>query len=156
MTSYVAASFLAMWLPADKPPPVAMVLQVKGTVTVERGADPDRRAGIMLMLYPDDRLKVESDSEAGIVFFSDEYRERLKPNTQVTVGKLGCTPASAVERFKSPNADKPAVRPARVPAHRPRRRERIPRWRPAKVRRVLAQITVALSRCWKRPLPFTS
>jgi hypothetical protein len=85
-------------LGADPAPPVAMVLTMQGSVTLERDTAKPRRLGAMDLLRPDDRLSAGPDAEAVLIFLADGKRERLKPKARATVGEKGCTPADAIER----------------------------------------------------------
>src|SRR5262245_34854126 len=83
---------------ADAPPAVAMVLTVKGTVTLRRGEDPAKQLGAMDLLRPGDKLSTTPGGEAVLVFLDAGGRERIKPGAAATVGEKGCAPAEAVER----------------------------------------------------------
>lgn len=76
--------------------PVAMVLRVKGAPTIVRGVDKPKPLIVMSIVRAGDQLKT-IDGDAVLVILSDSHWERLKPNSQVTAEKGGCSPSSAVE-----------------------------------------------------------
>jgi formylglycine-generating enzyme required for sulfatase activity/tRNA A-37 threonylcarbamoyl transferase component Bud32 len=81
--------------------PLAMLLEVRGTVRLHSARNP-RRAAPQAFLYTGDRLSLGADAAVLLVSLSDLHKERLKPNREVTIGRKGCEPADAVlERDRS-------------------------------------------------------
>lgn len=102
MLTGIAAALLVLF-PAAAEKKVAMILAVKGTVTLEAKDGTSRPAKVMDLLVAGDRLTTAAQSEATLIVLGDNHRERLKPNTQVTVSATGCTPADAVQRQEAVN-----------------------------------------------------
>lgn len=100
-TSMVAVLLLLLPAAADKK--VAMVLSIKGPVTLQTREGAQRPARVMDMLFAGDHLTIPANGEAHVVILGDNHRERLKPGTQVTITVAGCTPAGAVERKAAVN-----------------------------------------------------
>jgi hypothetical protein len=84
-------------LSAEPAIPVAMVLNMKGQVTLEGAESKPRRLRRTDLLRPGDRLNAAADAGAVLIFLDEGRYERLKSNTRATVGDKGCTPAEAVE-----------------------------------------------------------
>src|SRR5437016_398241 len=93
---------LILGQPKNPPEPVAMVLTIKGTVTLRRGsADPVRVRAITL-LHAADKISVAVDGEIVYVLLADGQRERLTAKAQVILGPKGAAPAEAVQRLMRP------------------------------------------------------
>jgi serine/threonine protein kinase/formylglycine-generating enzyme required for sulfatase activity len=76
--------------------PLAMLLEVQGTVRLQPSREPDRRAVPQTLLYAGDRLSLAADARVQLVSLSDLHQERLQPDREVTVRRTGCEPADAV------------------------------------------------------------
>jgi formylglycine-generating enzyme required for sulfatase activity len=76
--------------------PLAMLLEVRGTVRVQSARNPNQRPVPQAFLYAGDRLSLAADADVQLVSLSDLHKERLKPNREVTIRRKGCEPASAV------------------------------------------------------------
>lgn len=90
------------------PHPVAMLVDVQGTMNVVTGhaSVPGRR---MLMLRPEDRLERSGDARVKLIFLADLHYEVLR-GTSAVVGQQQCEPADAVERIEAPELQhKPAL-----------------------------------------------
>ena len=77
--------------------PVAMVLEVSGTLQLHASRGQSLRPAPQMLLYPDDRLTLAADAQIQLVFLADLHKERLKPSRVVTIGRDGCLPAEAVD-----------------------------------------------------------
>jgi formylglycine-generating enzyme required for sulfatase activity len=77
--------------------PLAMLLQVRGTVRLQSARNPKQKAVPQALLYAGDRLNLAADAQVQLVSLSDQHKERLKPNRQVTIRRKGCEPAEAVQ-----------------------------------------------------------
>jgi formylglycine-generating enzyme required for sulfatase activity len=76
--------------------PLALLLEVRGTVHLWSARSPDQKAVPQALLYGGDRLGLGADAEVLLVSLSDLHKERLKPNREVTIRRKGCEPADAV------------------------------------------------------------
>jgi formylglycine-generating enzyme required for sulfatase activity len=76
--------------------PLAMILEVRGTVRLQSTRDPTYRAVPQTLLYSGDRLSLAADAQMQLVILSDLHKERLRPGTEVTVRRKGCEPTDAV------------------------------------------------------------
>jgi formylglycine-generating enzyme required for sulfatase activity/tRNA A-37 threonylcarbamoyl transferase component Bud32 len=76
--------------------PLAMLLEVRGTVQLQATRDPNPRALPQTLLYSGDRLRLGEDGQVRLVILSDLHQERLRPGTEATVRRKGCEPADAV------------------------------------------------------------
>jgi formylglycine-generating enzyme required for sulfatase activity len=76
--------------------PLAMILGVRGTVASQSARDPNQRAVPQALLYAGDRLHLAADAKVQLVLLSDLHKERLRPGTEVTIGRNGCEPADAI------------------------------------------------------------
>ena len=105
---------------ADAREPVAMVLSVKGATTVESGDAKPKPLLVMSIVRAGDQLKT-TDGDAVLVILSDSHWERLKPNSQATAEKKGCSPSSAIELQNHPklSADSLKGLPALESGQRP-------------------------------------
>ncbi len=103
MLKYFQFLLLALLPCAAGDQKVAMVLAVKGTVTVQSAAGTSRPARPMALLGEGDQLTIAADGEATLLILSDKHRERLKAGAKATLSAKGCTPATAVERLEAIN-----------------------------------------------------
>ncbi len=76
--------------------PLAMILEVRGTVELQSTRQPNQRVVPQAFLYSGDRLRLAADAQVQLVILSDLHKERLRPGTAVTVRRKGCEPADAV------------------------------------------------------------
>jgi formylglycine-generating enzyme required for sulfatase activity len=76
--------------------PQAMLLEVRGKVTLHSHQGEEKRAVRQALVNLDDRLSLGADGEVQLVFLSDLHKERLKSGREVTIGFRGCDPADAV------------------------------------------------------------
>jgi serine/threonine protein kinase/formylglycine-generating enzyme required for sulfatase activity len=76
--------------------PLAMILQVSGTVQLQSARNPNQRAVPQALLYKGDVLTLAADAQVQLVSLSDLHQERLKPGTKATVHRKGCEPADAI------------------------------------------------------------
>jgi serine/threonine protein kinase/formylglycine-generating enzyme required for sulfatase activity len=82
--------------------PLAMLLEVRGTVGLQSAKHPNQKARPQALLYTGDRLSTSAGADVRLVVLSDLHQERLKPNQAVIIGRKGCEPADAVlERDES-------------------------------------------------------
>jgi formylglycine-generating enzyme required for sulfatase activity len=83
--------------------PLAMILEVRGTVQLQSTRNPKQRAVPQALLYTGDRLSLGTDAQVQLVILSDLHKEWLKAGSEATVRRKGCEPADAVhERDQSP------------------------------------------------------
>jgi formylglycine-generating enzyme required for sulfatase activity len=76
--------------------PLAMILEARGPVRLQSTRDVRQQPIPQALLYAGDRLSLGSDARVRLVVLSDLHQERLRPGTDVTVGRKGCEPADAV------------------------------------------------------------
>ncbi len=76
--------------------PLAMILEVSGTVQLQSTRDVNRRAIPQTLLYAGDRLKLAADAHVQLVILSDLHKEWLRPGTEATIRRKGCEPADAI------------------------------------------------------------
>jgi formylglycine-generating enzyme required for sulfatase activity len=76
--------------------PQAMILAVRGKVTLHSHQGEEKRAVPQALVTLDDRLSLGADGEVQLVFLSDLHKERLKSGREVTIDSRGCDPAEAV------------------------------------------------------------
>jgi formylglycine-generating enzyme required for sulfatase activity len=76
--------------------PQAMILEVRGTVTLHSHQGEAKRVAPQALVNLDDRLSLGADGEVQLVFLSDLHKERLKPGRELTIDYKGCRPADAV------------------------------------------------------------
>jgi formylglycine-generating enzyme required for sulfatase activity len=76
--------------------PLAMLLEVRGTVRLESGRDPRPQPIPQALLYSGDRLSLADDAQVRLVVLSDLHQECLRPGREATVHRKGCEPAEAV------------------------------------------------------------
>ena len=68
--------------------PLAMILEVRGTVRLQATRDRNQRA-VPGAAYAGDRLTLADDAEVQLVVLSDWHKERLRPGTEATVRRKG-------------------------------------------------------------------
>ena len=76
--------------------PLAMILEVGGTVQLHATKDPNAQAVPQTLLYAGDRLTLAADAHVQLVVLSDLHQERLRPGTEAMVRRKGCEPADAI------------------------------------------------------------
>jgi formylglycine-generating enzyme required for sulfatase activity len=76
--------------------PQAMILEMRGKVTLHSHQGKEKRAAPQALVNLDDRLSLGADSEVQLVFLSDFHKERLKPGREVTIDYEGCEPVDAI------------------------------------------------------------
>ena len=76
--------------------PLAMILEVSGTVQLRSTRDINQRAIPQTLLYTGDRLTLAADAHVQLVILSDLHKERLRPGTEATVRRKGCEPQGAI------------------------------------------------------------
>jgi len=91
---------------ADQPESVAMVLKIKGEVTLTRGEGKPVRVWSMDLLLPGDRLSVPEGGEVSLFVLDDGHKEVLAAGKTATLGAKGCSPAEAVARKEEPRLNK--------------------------------------------------
>lgn len=84
--------------PAQQPASVAMVLRIKGEVSLIQPGHKPARAWAMDLLRPGDRLAVPAGGEAHLFFLDDGHKEVLAAGKTATVQAAGCKPPAAVAR----------------------------------------------------------
>ena len=83
--------------------PLAMILEVSGTVQLQSTRDPKQRAVLQTLLYAGDRLTLAADGKVQLVYLSDLHKERIKPDQDVIVRRKSSEPKDAVgERSDDP------------------------------------------------------
>jgi formylglycine-generating enzyme required for sulfatase activity len=80
----------------DRTIPAAMILEARGAIQLHSPRGGRARPVRQTLLYPDDRLSLAADALVQLVFLSDLHKERLQPDREATIGRKGCSPASAV------------------------------------------------------------
>src|SRR5262245_34889508 len=96
MYSVLTALFLLA--PADQPASVAMVLRVKGGVTLARAGEKPARVWSMDLLRPGDKLNVPEGAQVRLIVLDDGHTATLAAGKTATLTKTGCTPAAAIIR----------------------------------------------------------
>jgi formylglycine-generating enzyme required for sulfatase activity len=76
--------------------PQAMILEVRGKVTLHSHQGEEKRAAPQALVNLDDRLSLGTDGEVQLVFLSDLHKERLQAGREVRIDTRGCDPADAV------------------------------------------------------------
>jgi formylglycine-generating enzyme required for sulfatase activity len=76
--------------------PQAMLLEVRGKVTLHSPQGEEKRVVPQALVTLDDRLTLGADGEVQLVFLSDLHKERLQAGREVTINSRGCDPADAV------------------------------------------------------------
>lgn len=78
--------------------PLAMLLDVGGSVHLESSMNKNQRAVPQTLLYTGDRLSLGADGQVRVVVLSDLHQEWLRSGTEATVRRKGCEPAVAVAK----------------------------------------------------------
>ena len=76
--------------------PLAMILEVSGTVQLQSTRDVNQLALPQTLLYAGDRLRLAADAHVQLVILSDLHKERLRPGMEATVRRKGCEPQGAI------------------------------------------------------------
>ena len=76
--------------------PLALLLEVRGTVRLQSSRDPKPQPVPQALLYRGDRLSLADDAQVRLVVLSDLHQEQLRPGSEATVHRKGCEPAEAV------------------------------------------------------------
>jgi formylglycine-generating enzyme required for sulfatase activity len=76
--------------------PLAMLLEVRGTVRLHLSRDPRPQPVPQMLLYAGDRLSLADNAQVRLVVLSDLHQEWLRPGSEATVRRKGCEPAEAV------------------------------------------------------------
>jgi formylglycine-generating enzyme required for sulfatase activity/tRNA A-37 threonylcarbamoyl transferase component Bud32 len=76
--------------------PLAMILEVRGTVQVQSAGGLNKQAVPQTLLDSGDLLSLAADAQVQLVFLSDLHKEWLKSATEATVRRRGCEPTDAV------------------------------------------------------------
>ena len=76
--------------------PLAMILEVGGTVQLQSTRDAKQRTVPQTLLYAGDRLTLAADGKVQLVYLSDLHNERLKPAREATIQRKGSKPEDAV------------------------------------------------------------
>jgi len=79
--------------------PLAMLLEVSGTVQLHSTRNPNQRAVPQTLVYTGDRLTLGTDGQVQLVILSDLHKERLRPGAEAMVRRKGCEPADAVSEL---------------------------------------------------------
>jgi formylglycine-generating enzyme required for sulfatase activity/serine/threonine protein kinase len=78
--------------------PAAMILAARGGVRLHSARGVSRPAVPQVLLFPDDRLTLAADAAARLVFLSDFHQEQIQWETETTISRKGCEPATAVSQ----------------------------------------------------------
>jgi formylglycine-generating enzyme required for sulfatase activity/tRNA A-37 threonylcarbamoyl transferase component Bud32 len=78
--------------------PQAMILEVRGKVTLHSHKGDEKRAVPQALVNLDDRLTLAPDAEVQLVFLADLHKEWLRPGAEVSIDFKGCKPADAVQQ----------------------------------------------------------
>jgi formylglycine-generating enzyme required for sulfatase activity len=76
--------------------PLAMILEVSGTVQLQSVRNPKQQAVPQTLLHAGDRLTLAADGQVRLVFLSDLHQERLRPGREAGIRRKGCEPPDAV------------------------------------------------------------
>jgi formylglycine-generating enzyme required for sulfatase activity len=82
----------------DRTIPLAMILEVRGTVQLQSASGANKVAAPQVLLFGDDRLTLAANAHVKVVVLSDLHQEQLQPRRSVTIGRQGCEPADAVSQ----------------------------------------------------------
>jgi formylglycine-generating enzyme required for sulfatase activity len=76
--------------------PQAMILGLRGKVTLHSHRGEAKRVAPQVLLTLNDRVSLGPDGQVQLVFLSDLHQERLKPGREATIDSRGCQPVDAV------------------------------------------------------------
>jgi formylglycine-generating enzyme required for sulfatase activity len=76
--------------------PLAMLLEMRGTVRLQSSRDPGPQPVPQALLYAGDRLSPADDAQVRLVVLSDLHQEWLRPGSEATIRRKGCEPAEAI------------------------------------------------------------
>src|SRR5262249_36393867 len=76
--------------------PLAMLLEVRGTVQLHSTRNTKQQAAPQALLYGGDRLSLAGGAQVRLVILSDLHQEQLRPESEATIRRRGCEPAEAV------------------------------------------------------------
>jgi formylglycine-generating enzyme required for sulfatase activity len=76
--------------------PQAMILEVRGSVTLHSYRGAAKRVAPQALVNLEDRLSLGADGAVQLVFLADLHKERLQAGREVTIDFRGCVPADAV------------------------------------------------------------
>jgi formylglycine-generating enzyme required for sulfatase activity len=77
--------------------PLAMLLEVRGTVRLQSSRDDPRAQPVpQALLYAGDRLSLADDAQVRLVVLSDLHQEWLRPRSEAAIHRKRCEPAEAV------------------------------------------------------------
>ncbi len=82
----------------DRTIPLAMILEMKGTVTLRSFDGMSKEVKPQVLLQGDDHLTLGADAHVKMVILSDLHQEQLQPGREVTIGRQGSEPADAVSQ----------------------------------------------------------
>lgn len=86
---------------AAAPKPVARILELKGSVTIQSGEGKSRSAAVYGTVFEGDTLSVADGTQVVLVFRQDGHSERLKVASKFTASSAGCAPKDRVESIAS-------------------------------------------------------
>jgi hypothetical protein len=89
--------------------PAARVLEVKGKATILDLENFDRPAAMYATLYSDDRLVIDKNASAVLVFRADGHIERLTAPGTFQVTQNGCQPRTGIEVVAVPERSQSLV-----------------------------------------------
>jgi formylglycine-generating enzyme required for sulfatase activity len=78
--------------------PLAMLLEVRGSVQLQSTRDPRPQPVPQALLYAGDRLSLAGDAQVRLVVLSDLHQEWLRPGSEATVSHKGCEPTESVSQ----------------------------------------------------------
>ncbi len=82
----------------DRTIPLAMILEMKGTVALRSFDGLTKVVKAQVLLQGDDHLTLGADAHVKVVVLSDLHQEQLLPGREITIGRQGCEPTDAVKR----------------------------------------------------------
>jgi hypothetical protein len=86
--------------PADERPVVAMVLQTRGKISLQRLTGKARRLAVMDRLRAGDKIIAGPRAEVTLFILAGGWHETLRPGARATLGPKGCSPDGSVTRFR--------------------------------------------------------
>lgn len=106
---YSILTALLVFAPPVQPASVAMVLRVKGEVTLARAGEKPAHVWSMDLVRPGDKLTVPKGAQVRLIVLDDGHTETLAGGKTATMTKTGCTPAEAVVRKEATKLGKEAL-----------------------------------------------